>query len=96
MAIVIEEEKGGVSFGLILGWVVILGIIVIAVYYIFFKSPELLDSTLNSGIDIGPIGNIVDVDPQAIIRDPGFSARHELIAQPTAGTTGRANPFAPL
>ncbi len=96
MAIVVEEERSaGVSSGIvsILVWLLILGIIAAAVYYVFFAEPEFITITAPEGFTATEMASRADIDPQAVIGDPRFTNLHDYITQPPAGSFGRANPF---
>jgi hypothetical protein len=96
MAIVVEEERQrGVSSGVVsvLIWLLILGIIASAVYYIFFAEPELITITAPEGFTATEMTSRADIDPQAVLGDPRFTGLHDYVTQPPPGSFGRTNPF---
>jgi len=93
MAIVIEEEKNRISPISIITWLVILVIVGLAVYYIFFSQPQLVEITAPSSFqNINPLSK-VDVNPEDVINSPGFQSLKSTIAPLAPGNTGRENPF---
>ena len=96
MAIIVEEEGNKSNAVSLLGWVIILGIIGAAVYYIFFVSPGASVITPPAGFeDITPIAS-VQFDPTAVIGSQSFQSLKQYITEPTStGPTavGRPDPF---
>lgn len=96
MAIVIEEDKGTSHSPAILGWVVIIGVLVAAGYYLFLAPPPTVDITPPSNYaTIAPIAQI-NFDPSRLVNSPAFQALTSSIAEPTStgpAGVGRQNPF---
>jgi hypothetical protein len=95
MAIVIEEEKSKSHLASLLGWLIILGIIVAAVYYVFFAAPELVIITPSGNLSaIAPIVQN-NLQPSDVLQSPAF----KLLKPPpgsvqvSTSTGGRPNPF---
>jgi len=96
MAIVVEEEQSrGVSSGVvsILVWLLILGIIAAAVYYVFFAEPEFITITAPEDFAATEITARADIDPQAVLGDPRFTNLRDYVTPPPPGSFGRSNPF---
>jgi hypothetical protein len=96
MAIVIEEEKKSSSALAFLGWIVVLAIIAVAIYYVFFALPPsaiiLPTGTLES------VGSLpaTAVNPQDVVNNEEFRALQQYVAEPTSTgpvPVGRQNPF---
>ncbi len=93
MAIVIEEEKNRIHPISIITWLVVLVIIGLAVYYIFFAQPQLIEIAAPSGfLNIDPLSKI-NLNPEDVVRGPGFQSLKSTITLPVPGNTGRGNPF---
>lgn len=95
MAIVIEERKNQASIMGILSWLVVLGMIVFVVYYIFVRKPEIIE--FNTPDNLRAIEQI-----QSIQLDPGIAKLPQMTQRTQVGqplntqTTGRPNPFLPF
>ncbi len=99
MAIIVEEERSRVNIVRLLGWIAVLAIIGIAVYYIFFVTPELVilpqPSSLNT---INPLGSIANsVNPEGVLNSPAYtSLKSPPVELPKPNVAaGRTNPFVP-
>ncbi|MEY4731546.1 MAG: hypothetical protein RL681_492 [Candidatus Parcubacteria bacterium] len=96
MAIIVEEEQSrGVSSGVvsILVWLLILGIIAVAVYYVFFAEPELITISSPEGFAATELTANADIDPQTVLGDPQFTNLHDYVTPIPPGSFGRSNPF---
>ncbi len=93
MAIVIEEQKTRSGFVTFLLWIVILGIIVGAAYYLFFSQPQLIEVVVPSNFQNAQSISKISVNPQIV--NPLLQNLKVLI--PGAGgvpaNLGRQNPF---
>jgi hypothetical protein len=93
MAIIIEEEKNKISLISIATWLVVLLIIGLAVYYIFFSQPELVEIAAPAAIqNLDPLRKI-NISPDEIVNSPAFHSLKSTVTLPTPGNTGRSNPF---
>ncbi len=96
MAIVIEEEKKTSHVWNLLGWFVFLGVIALAVYYVFFAVPPATIVPMPSNLSaIAPLA-ASSLSPQSLEQNPSLQALHTTIAQPSAqgpAPVGRPNPF---
>ncbi len=94
MAIVVEEErdKGGVI--VLIGWLVVIITIILAVYLIFFKNPEIVET-------VGPASfrqtaQVAQIEPNTdIFKNPAFTTRDTYVPPLQAGSFGRTSPFLP-
>ena len=93
MAIVVEEEqKSSRGLGSLIAWVIIVAVIGVAIYYVFFKRPDLVEQatpTLTSTEELSKI----QLQPDEVINSPSFRALHSYVQPLTAPGGGRANPF---
>ena len=97
MAIVFEEERNRVSPLTLIGWLVMVAVILFAVYYIFFRSPEFVVEDIPSQfLNTEQISKIVTLDAETIANHPGFRDRNEYVIRPVPQNLGRSNPFAPF
>ncbi|MEK7181244.1 MAG: hypothetical protein AAB738_02840 [Patescibacteria group bacterium] len=97
MAIIVEEGKKSISFLNILTWLIVIGVIFFATYYIFFKKPEIVDVIIPSTDAFDNIEQLskITLDP-GIIQDPALQALSTYLPVPETGRAGRPNPFLPL
>ena len=96
MAIVVEEGEKKTNLFTIVGWLVFLGIIAAAVYYVFFAQPQLV--VIPSTGTIGTIAPVTQaaVDPDTVIQNSTFQTLRSTITLPTPqgpASVGRADPF---
>lgn len=98
MAIVVEDEpksRGGLV-GLIV-WGLVIIIVGVAVYYVFFKRPDLVEQATPANFSNTEALSKIDLKPDEVINSPSFQAlvtEEELGVQPlTSQSGGRANPF---
>lgn len=94
MAIIVEEKRSGMQ-GLVnaLVWVVILGVVIAGVYYIFFKNPELVEySTVTSFQNVQQLSKIV-IHPDEWNNNPQLQALKQYTTTVAPQNVGRSNPF---
>jgi hypothetical protein len=96
MAIIIEEEKKTSGILTVLGWLAIFAIIIAAVYFIFFVSPQAAIIVPSANLkNIGPISQ-VNLNAQDIVNSAEFQSLKQYIS-PTSTfgnvSVGRSNPF---
>ncbi|MDO8536845.1 MAG: hypothetical protein Q7R94_01205 [bacterium] len=97
MAIIIEEEGGKINIVRVITWIAILAIIVIAVYYVFFAQPQLVEIAVPPTFrNIETIAKGIGLKPDEIIGGPAFRSLQPYITLPVPGNAGRPNPFLPL
>ena len=96
MAIIVDEGKKKSNLPAILAWVVFIGIALVAVYYVFFAAPTLVNIPASGKLStIAPIVS-AKLDPQTVVGQPQFQALQSTITVPTPQSpngTGRPNPF---
>lgn len=96
MAILIEEEKKNGTGGIltILTWLIVLGAILGAAYYLFFAQPQLVGKiTAPAGFQNTQQLIQINLNPQAILQSQSFQALKQYITPLQPSTTGRPNPF---
>lgn len=97
MAIVIEEEKksggGLISF---LTWLILIGVIGFATYYIFFKKPERVEVIIPANFENINEISTRKLDPEVIQNNEIFKSLVSHSTPPAEARVGRANPFLPL
>jgi hypothetical protein len=97
MAIIVQEEKQtGVGLLYILGWFIFGIIILIGIYYVFFKKPEIYEAAIslkgNENINrVVEIGSNTNFD--SIIENPVFKSLKNYIDIPQNISSGKDNPF---
>lgn len=93
MAIVIEEEKkSSVSWISVLVWLVILGIVGLAAYYLFFYRPELIPITVPDNFKNTEELSRIDLNLN-VLEDPVFKSLQAGVRALNPQTSGRSNPF---
>lgn len=97
MAIVVQEEKQS-SIGIlyILGWIIFGIIILVGIYYVFFKRPEIYEAAvpLKNNENINQVVKIgSDTSFDSIIENPVFKSLKNYIDIPQNISTGKENPF---
>ncbi|RME61421.1 hypothetical protein D6779_00095 [Candidatus Parcubacteria bacterium] len=96
MAIVIEEDKRTATLISVAGWVAVLLFIAVAVYYVFFKRPDIIDERVPPHFEKVQEVSGINLKPETILDDPRFKLREMLVPSPQPGNLGRENPFLPL
>ncbi|MBI4094190.1 MAG: hypothetical protein HY436_00065, partial [Candidatus Liptonbacteria bacterium] len=94
MAIVFDEERENrVGLPTIFGWLALLIIVGGAVYFIFFRRPDVLPlftpPELQNAQEIAEL----NLDPQTVVNDPEFQKRVPHVPAGAPPRTGRQNPF---
>lgn len=95
MAIVIEEEKRTSSVGIlsIALWLLLLGGLAAGAYYVFFKSPELIEVAAPSDFKNTEQISKIQLKPEEVLSNQQFKMLRSYVTLPTPVPTGRANPF---
>lgn len=93
MAIIVEQERSRSGILTFVIWGVILVIIVVAVYYVFFRKPETINVAPPASFANTQELAKIHFNPQDLIGNPAFQALKTYITLPQASTTGRVNPF---
>jgi hypothetical protein len=94
MAIIVEEEnRGGGNWGSIVLWIMVFAILGIAVYYIFFKRPDLVEVATPQNFQNAVQLSKINLNPQDVVSSPLFKSL-QTYAQPVAPVPSRRdNPF---
>ena len=95
MAIIVEEDKRKVNIVRIAGWIAVILVIGIAIYYIFFVTPESIILPQPAGLNsITPLASI-SLHPETVLNSPGYTAlKVPNFPLPNAqAPAGRTNPF---
>ena len=95
MAIVIEEEKDRSNILVFIGWVVVVTTILVAVYFIFFQNPEIIETVGPEGFRRTKEVSQININTEEILRTGSFP-RPSYVTEPGEGVSGRTNPFLPL
>jgi len=97
MAIVVEQERAPrLGFIKVVLWLIILGVIAAAVYYLFFKNPDTIPALITpTGFKDTSSLSKINLDPASVIQNPVFQALKSNVAPMPSSTPGRANPFLP-
>ena len=95
MAIVIEERHGSESSSIVslLLWLVVLGVIGSAIYYVFFAESELVNYVPPSGFAETVEASHLQIDPAAVTQDVRFTSLQQWITVSVDGSFGKVNPF---
>ncbi len=94
MAIILQEEKReGSSLMSIIVWLGILASIGAAVYYIFFKNAELVETIVPSTFENTAELARIRLNPDEVIGNPKFQALKPYITPVATKNAGRTNPF---
>lgn len=96
MAIIVEEEKKGGGFIGFLTWILLIGVIAFATYYIFFKEPEKVEIIIPANFENITEISAKKIEPEVIQNDPVFKSLEALTTPPSSAKVGRVNPFLPL
>lgn len=95
MAIVVEEEpkKSQGLVGMII-WALIFVIVGVAVYYVFFKRPDLVEQATPASSTTTEALSKIELKPGEVINSPSFQALQSYVEPLTPqGGGGRSNPF---
>lgn len=93
MAIIVEEEqKSRQNFTGLIVWSLIFVVIAVAVYYVFFKRPDLVEQATPTLTNTEALSKI-ELKPDEVINSPSFQALQSYVQPLTPPPAGRANPF---
>lgn len=93
MAIVVEEEKNSKGIMGILVWAVLLIAAGVAVYYIFFRNPELIEIATPASFQNTERLSRVKLTPEEITQNPLFLKLKSYVNPLSTEANGRQNPF---
>ena len=93
MAIVVEEEQNKGSIMGVLMWSIIVIAVLLAVYYIFFKKPEIVERATPARF--ANIEQLLKerIEPDEVLGNPRFKSLQPYIAPLAPQGGGRDNPF---
>ncbi|OGY99003.1 MAG: hypothetical protein A2945_04125 [Candidatus Liptonbacteria bacterium RIFCSPLOWO2_01_FULL_52_25] len=98
MAIVVEEGGNKTNMFRVLIWAGILVVVIVAIYYIFFVNPPLVDVVIPPNfVNIKPLGESA-LDANQTINGPAMSSlkQYVTVPEPDPSKAGRPNPFVPF
>ncbi|MBI2888305.1 MAG: hypothetical protein HYY10_00075 [Candidatus Liptonbacteria bacterium] len=94
MAIIIEEEQQNPTSTItVIVWVVIVGVVGVATYYLFFKNPELISFPTPESFKSTEALSKIDLDPERLMRSSTFLELKQYVSLPQPTKLGRPNPF---
>lgn len=95
MAITFEEEKKKVNWLGILSVILVVGFVGIAVFYLFFSQPAIVEQYLFPKLQTISGFKNVKFDFENALNDPGFKNLKILVnfITPSQDVIGKANPF---
>ncbi|MBI5079651.1 hypothetical protein HZB06_03250 [Candidatus Wolfebacteria bacterium] len=95
MAIVIEEEKRKINWFAAFIIVLVLGVILVSVYYLFFSGAPLIEKIVPLQPELQSLDQLSNVKfDTALITDSGvFQVLRKYINPIEIGPTGKDNPF---
>lgn len=95
MAIVIEEERRPNSVGIlsVALWLLLLGGIGAGAYYVFFKSPQLIEVAAPTDFKNTEQISKIQLRPEEVLSNQQFKMLRSYVTLPTPVPSGRANPF---
>jgi hypothetical protein len=97
MAIVVESQQKRGSIGKLLIWLLLLGVVVFGMYYLFFKRPDVIPSlTAPAAFKQATELSGVKLDPGTVVQSAPFQSLKQQAPQMQQPATGRTNPFAPI
>jgi|LNFM01.2.fsa_nt_gb hypothetical protein len=97
MAIVVEsgQKKGGITKIII--WLMLLGVVLFGVYYLFFKRPDVIPNLVApASFQQASELSGVKLDPGAVVQSPAFQDLRPQAPEMPVPAAGRENPFAPI
>lgn len=93
MAIIIEEKKNEGTLINLAIWIVIALVIVVSIYYVFFRKPELVEFTASGSFKNIQQLSKISINSDQLINNTQFQALKPYITVSTAENIGRSNPF---
>lgn len=93
MPFVVEQERSGVNWFLLLGVLLGLGFVALVAYYLFFGSAPLIETLIPARSQFIVEITKAKLDPNEVISNPVFKTLKEYTLPLDTGGIGRANPF---
>ncbi|MEK7195198.1 MAG: hypothetical protein AAB655_00720 [Patescibacteria group bacterium] len=91
--VVVEEGKNKVNIVNVVLWFVVMTILGVAIYYIFFSRPELVEVVIPSNFKNVDSLATVNLDPNEVVSSKSFQSLKQYVQLPVPGNAGRSNPF---
>lgn len=95
MAIILEREKKNIDWSFLLGIVAVVGIVGIAVIYLFFVNPETVQQLTTPEQKTLDEFSKINFRPEEILNSAAFQNLRTIAPMPVPadGDVGKANPF---
>lgn len=93
MAIIVEENRKRTNFLSVLTWLIVIGVIGFASYYIFFKKPEVVDIAIPTEFQDTTELSKIKLNRASIDNDTTFGTLKPYTTPPSESRTGRTNPL---
>lgn len=94
MAIIVEEEnRSSGSWGSIVVWTMVFAILAIAVYYIFFKRPDLVEVATPRNFENAVQLSRINLKPEDVVSSTLFKSLQTYAPPVSPAPAGRDNPF---
>jgi hypothetical protein len=93
MAIVIPKQSAGGGLSKIIMFVAIIGILLLAMYFLFFAPTPAFDYIAPQSLQQAAQLSQFDMDPDTVLDSAEFRSLRKINGLPTGGTFGRTNPF---
>jgi hypothetical protein len=94
MAIVVEEENAGKGgWGGLLVWSVIFVVLAVAIYYVFFKRPDLVEVHTPANFENTVQLSKINLNPDRVVNDPLFISFKKYAEPLNPIPSARPNPF---
>lgn len=93
MAIIVEETRKRTNFLSVMIWLIVIGVIGFAAYYIFFKQPEIVDLAIPNEFQDTTELSKIKLNRASIDNDATFGTLKPYTTPPSDSRTGRSNPF---
>ena len=93
MPFVVEQERSGTNWFLLLGILFGLGFVALAAYYLFFGGAPLIETLIPARSQLIVEITQSKLDPNTIISNPAYKSLKEYTLPLDFSGIGRANPF---
>lgn len=93
MAILIQEQKKSVNWFAIAVTIFVVGTIVFGLYYLFFAPTPGIEIVVPPPLQSATRISTIEIDPTTVLNSRAFRSLRAYAGLPTAGATGRNNPF---
>ncbi len=93
MPFIVEQEKAGTNWFLLLGILLGFGFVALVAYYLFFGATPFIEALIPARSQFIVEITKAKLDPNEVISNPTFKSLKEYTLPLDAGGTGRTNPF---